>query len=794
MAQQATLFPDADPLPLTERPIGDRCVLLQDGDVVTVVLAGVPLMRFGATNRVDRRIAAALLADVKAAPVSSILSAFEMDDATLWRDRQRLHEGGVTAIARVRVGGAPGTTLAPAIARRVLELHEEGLSLRAVATRLAVTVARVRGVLDGRSPRKPAAIELVEATAESRPATEATTVAGPAVEVAPCVDTVLAVETAHVGADELVVEAETAHVGADELTVEVETAANVGADELAVEVQTTPALDVEAARTHAADETAPGSVPSVEGERADAPEFVACKNVPAAGLLLVLPALASTGLVENAHKIYGELRPGTYGLRATMLVLFFLALLRRPRPEALKSLCPESLGRLLGLERAPEVKTLRRKLAEIGERGKSYAFMRSMAARWLGDDDDKPLGHLYVDGHVRVYHGERKLPKAHVTQKNLCLRATTDYWVNDTSGRPIFVVTRSTNDSLTKMLPVIVEEIEQLANGRKGTLVFDRGGWNTQLFKELFGKGWHVLTYVKGAKKKHTKSSFTEHTGEIDGRKVSLQLSERTRRLRNGLKVRQIAELRDDGGQTLLVTTDFDEKALVLAHRLFQRWRQENYFRYMKENFALDALVDYGAEAADPTRDVPNPRRKDLDRQIKEKRAELAKLEQEYGEAAIDNEESARPTMRGFKIANGALGKQVRALREEIEALKTKRSSVPLRVPVGEVMGADAVVRLSPERKLFTDVVKAAAYRAESALLEVLRPHFPRIDEEGRAFLRNAVQQSGDLLVEGDTLVVRLAPMSAPRYTAALKALCARLNEANPTYLGSSYRLRYEVA
>lgn len=777
MALQATLFPDADPLPRTERPIGDRCVLLQDGDVVTVVLAGVPLMRFGAANRVDRRIAAALLADVKAAPVSSILSAFEMDDATLWRDRQRLHEGGVTAIARVRVGGAPGTTLAPAIARRVLELHEAGLSLRAVATRLAVTVARVRGVLDGRSPRKPDAIELVEASAESGPTTEATIVARPAAEVAPYVDTVLAVETAHVGAAELAVEVETAHVG-----------------DVVVEVQTTPTLDVEAARPHAADETASGSVPSVEGEFADAPEFVACENVPAAGLLLVLPALASTGLVENAHKIYGELRPGTYGLRATMLVLFFLALLRRPRPEALKSLCPESLGRLLGLERAPEVKTLRRKLAEIGERGKAYAFMRSMAERWLGDDADKPLGHLYVDGHVRVYHGERKLPKAHVTQKNLCLRATTDYWVNDTSGRPIFVVTRSTNDSLTKMLPVIVEEIEQLANGRKGTLVFDRGGWNTQLFKELFGKGWHILTYVKGAKKKHTKGSFSEHTGEIDGRKVSLQLSERTRRLRNGLKVRQIAELRDDGGQTLLVTTDFDEKALVLAHRLFQRWRQENYFRYMKENFALDALVDYGAEAADPTRDIPNPKRKELDRQIKEKRAELAKLEQEYGEAAIDNEESARPTMRGFKIANGALGKQVRALREEIEALKTKRSSVPVRVPVGEVMGADAVVRLSPERKLFTDVVKAAAYRAESALLEVLRPHFPRIDEEGRAFLRNAVQQSGDLLVEGDTLVVRLAPMSAPRYTAALKALCAGLNGANPTYPGSSYRLRYEVA
>ena len=151
--------------------------------------------------------------------------------------------------------------------------------------------------------------------------------------------------------------------------------------------------------------------------------------------------------------------------------------------------------------------------------------------------------------------------------------------------------------------------------------------------------------------------------------------------------------------------------------------------------------------------------------------------------------------MRGFKIANGGLGKEVRALREEIEALKTKRSSLPMRVPVGEAMGEEPVMRLSPERKLFTDVIRAAAYRAETALLDVLRPHFPRIDDEGRAFLRNAVQQSGDLVVEGDTLVVRLAPMSAPRYTVALRALCVALNEAPPTfYPGTRYRLRYEVA
>ncbi len=136
----------------------------------------------------------------------------------------------------------------------------------------------------------------------------------------------------------------------------------------------------------------------------------------------------------------------------------------------------------------------------------------------------------------------------------------------------------------------------------------------------------------------------------------------------------------------------------------------------------------------------------------------------------------------------------MRALREEIEGLKAQKSKLPARVPIGDVVGPDAVVRLRAERKTFVDAVRAAAYRAESMLLEVLRPHFPRADEEGRAFLRNAVQQSGDLVLDGTDLVVRLAPMSAPRYTAALRSLCAVLTTYRPTYPGSPMHVRYEVA
>jgi hypothetical protein len=76
----------------------------------------------------------------------------------------------------------------------------------------------------------------------------------------------------------------------------------------------------------------------------------------------------------------------------------------------------------------------------------------------------------------------------------------------------------------------------------------------------------------------------------------------------------------------------------------------------------------------------------------------------------------------------------------------------------------------------------AAAYRAQTTLLNLPRPHYPRAENEGRAFLRSAVRQTGDLQVDDDEVVVQLAPMSDPRYTAASRALCEEF-----------YRLRYEV-
>ena len=156
---------------------------------------------------------------------------------------------------------------------------------------------------------------------------------------------------------------------------------------------------------------------------------------------------------------------------------------------------------------------------------------------------------------------------------------------------------------------------------------------------------------------------FVRRRAELDGRWVDYLLHDQpVRFLKGKLRLRQVTRLCDDGHQTQIITSRCDLRDIEVAYRMFERWRQENFFKYMREEFLLDALIDYQIEPEDPTRSIPNPERRALDKELRTARADLAELEREYGAAAAANAEQRRPTMRGFKIAHGRLGKQAGTL------------------------------------------------------------------------------------------------------------------------------------
>ena len=219
------------------------------------------------------------------------------------------------------------------------------------------------------------------------------------------------------------------------------------------------------------------------------PVFTEGAHLPLAGLLLILPALAATGLVEAFEATYGRLRNGFYGLRATLLMLLFLALLRDPRAEGATRIRPADLGRLLGLDRAPEVKTLRRKLIELAGHGRG-AQLQSALANAHAAARPQALGFLHVDGHVRVYSGTRDLPKTHIARMHLAGHATNETWIADADADPVLVVTAPPAASLAAELVRLLPDLRTLLGpDRRATVIFDRGGWSPDTFAKILAAG-----------------------------------------------------------------------------------------------------------------------------------------------------------------------------------------------------------------------------------------------------------------------------------------------------------------
>ena len=450
-----------------------------------------------------------------------------------------------------------------------------------------------------------------------------------------------------------------------------------------------------------------------------------------------------------------------------------LALAREPHAEGATRIPPQDLGRLLGLDRAPEVKTIRRKLAELAGRAAGSELVAALA-RHHAANDPGALGYLYIDGHVRVYAGSKDMQKAHVTRARIAAPATLETWVKDRHGDPVMVVVSELSASLAREIRRLLPELRRLVgDDRRVTIVFDRGGWSPELFDEMVEAGFNFMTYRKGKVTKEPARAFSEqaytddhgvaHPYDLADRRIRLRLKKKTGGKKT-LLCRQMVRRTATRHQAQIVTSLMGRPAAELAFFMFNRWRQENYFRYARAHFCLDGLGSYQAASDDPERSVPNPARKALQAKLRRARASLSSAEAKVGAAAASNIEARRPAMRGVKIANAGLRRAVTEARAEaraeVERLEEELQRTPTRLPLSAVRPEASV--LDEERKLVTHAIRMATYNAESALARLLAlgRHFPM--DEARALLREAFNTPTDLEVAGSTLVVHLDPSLRP--------------------------------
>lgn len=533
--------------------------------------------------------------------------------------------------------------------------------------------------------------------------------------------------------------------------------------------------------------------------------FEPCDDVAFGGLLTGLPALCANGLLSGLDR-HLSLPAGYYSAMHILVLMGFMALARIRRPEGLRHVPPGELGRVLGLDRIPEVRTLRKKMALMSSCGDVEGWMEELSERWMAEDPEE-AGYLYVDGHVRVYHGDlARLPRRYVSREKLCLRGTTDYWVNDALGRPFFVVSKALSEGLgAALLEDIVPQLLEQVPGQPGeaelavdphlhrfVIIFDREGSNHKLLSALWEKRIGAITYRKRVEEEWPEAEFAEvevtHPG---GQVTRMRLAGRLSELKAGKQSMPVLEVRrmsESGHQTAIITTAMSLKIPEIAARMFSRWCQENFFGYMMEHYDLDGLVQYGAEEIPGTKQVINPKWRLLDKEVRGLRARLRREQARFGTHVIKTETLDAET-QGDRL------QEIQQLEEKIARVKAQRREVKRKVRIEDLPEEERPTQLRPFGKLFTDTIKMIAYRAETAMVGLLRPYLAK-EEEARALIRELFVSSADLRpsTEDNTLYVCVHRMASPVHDRAIEALLEKLNQENFCHPETGMKILYNLS
>jgi prepilin-type processing-associated H-X9-DG protein len=536
-----------------------------------------------------------------------------------------------------------------------------------------------------------------------------------------------------------------------------------------------------------------------------APQFEAALDVPSGGVLCALPALLATGLLEGTVK-HLKLKPGYYALDSLLMLLAFMALARLKSIEALRRCAPGEWGLLLGLDRVPEVRTLRKKVQQISYGSNPEKWSAALCQFWMHGAPEQAMV-LYLDGHVRVYHGDQtRLPKHYTAREKLCLHATVDYWVNAMDGQPFMVINKTVDPGLiavieTDILPRLESMVPSLPHpevsnrpAHRFTLVFDREGYSPDFFKRMLEKGIACLSYNKYPGANWSVEEFESQTVTLlGGEAVTMQLAERGTRLSNGLWVREIRKRDESGHQTAILSTDYHSPTLHLAPRMFARWSQENFFKYMREHFGLDRLVDYQTEEITDQTKVVNPGYRALDSQVRGANSKLSRLLAQFGalniEEAIEADQMAR-----FMAKKAEQHELIEVLQADIAKLKADRKAAPHYILVKDLPESQRFRKLSNLSKHFLDTVKMVAYRAETAMANIVREMMPKQDE-ARALLRALYETEADLLpdIPNQTLTVRLHHSARVHTDKVIRKLCDELNATETLFPRTSLRLIFKL-
>jgi hypothetical protein len=546
------------------------------------------------------------------------------------------------------------------------------------------------------------------------------------------------------------------------------------------------------------------------------PAFGNHYDISYGGLLLSLPSLLACGLLRHISRF--EQVSGYYTAAQVFVSLAFLMLLRVNRLEQADTVPAGDLGRCLGLDRIPEVKTLRKRIALFCEAADVEEWMSSLSREWM-QADEALEGTLYLDGHVCLYYGEKtRMPKRFVSRMRLCMSGSTDYWVNDRLGSPFFVVHKTINEGMISVLkedviprlkrdvPNQPAETELAANDRlhRFMLVFDREGYSIEFFEYLARERIAFCTYRKNVREDWPEEEFADYEIVTPGGETeTVRLAERQTALygkkEKGEKqkeaaVREIRKKTASGHQTAIITTNHMLSMIKIALLMFARWGQENFFKYMVESFGIDSITSYFKNPVPDTSQVINPRYRELDRQHKQITARINNSKIKYAQISLQNKEMSKKEIERYTKKKSDMQLEIEDLEKQRTAVIEQKNAVNRKMLFRDLDENQKFDTSVNERKFFLDAIKIIAYRAETALCNLIK-NLMASPQQARTLVRKFYSSDADIELDqsNSVLLVKLHRTNHWADDKILEYLCTQLNETETVFPATNLTCQFKL-
>ena len=485
-----------------------------------------------------------------------------------------------------------------------------------------------------------------------------------------------------------------------------------------------------------------------------------------AGSWLLLGGLRELGFYDLAAQHRGDAVPMA-ALRAAIDATAISLALGEGSVEGVRRLETPTVDTLLRRRGGISASWTRRVLHDFAEAA-ARTFPEAMASRLLtraGEGDDRVF--LYVDNHLRPYTGQHVIRKGWRMQDKRAVPGTTDYYVHDEDGCPLWRMSTTSHDSLcTWLMPVVEFAKLSLGDAVTPVLFFDRGGAFPETMAELREAGAEFVTYERkpypevGANE--FKESLTITLASEPRRPIRIAYTEvRQKNLRAGRgRVRRIALLTEDGQQVnLLAVSELPADALIRGH--LARWGlQENQFKHGVERWGINHLDGRRVEEYPPDALVPNPARRRLDRMLKLSHTAEGEAWRSFMRAAPDDP------------ARAQYEKDARAAMERQKELMALRATVPAVAPVSATPLAGKLRRHELGYKNVLDTLRTALANLESDFAVLLAKHMDR-PREAKKLLATLFAAPGTVHVGTRAVTIRLMPGASEAERVALRAFLA---------------------